>query len=348
MSANLVEGSFFQPLQSALIKYDLRNPGILDAGLSEFAPWHGFEWCRRAISNVYNHDYSHTRLIPTLAASDFSSTDAHFTHWQTHEVFDVIKYCFQKQYWSALEESLMHMQSIPLVIGEDSQLTGLHGVSSGSNWTNFVETIFDILLGVYVDYFMQPSQSNSLDHTTNRKWHARCKYAIGDDMLWYCDWYDEGFAEQLEEVGKAAGQVIKREKTTNDPGKVKTLQRLFQRGYNRSDGYTRGVYPTIRALKSSVYPERFHKPKLWSSDMFCARQFMILENCVDHPLFEQFVKFIVHGQKDLIPFSKKSAHELDEILRKTKLLPGFNPTYNQERRDTSLASFESIKIASKL
>lgn len=348
MSTNLVEGSFFQPLQSALLRYDLRFPLVVERGFSEFAPWHGFEWCRRSISRVYN-DAPAGRFQPTLAASDFSSTDAHFTHWQTQEVFDVIKHCFQKQYWRALEESLMHMHSIPLVIGEDSQLSGLHGVSSGSNWTNFVETIFDIILGEYVEFTLAPSNARSQEYLSHdRVWHARCRYAIGDDMLWYCDWYDEGFSEQLEEVGKAVGQVIKAEKTTNDPGKVKSLQRLFQRGYNRPDGLTRGVYSTIRALKSSVYPERFHKPKLWSSDMFCARQFMILENCVDHPLFEQFVKFIVHGQRDLIPFAKKHPRELDEILRKTKLLPGFNPTYNQERRDTSLASFESIRIASQL
>jgi hypothetical protein len=347
MSANLVEGSYFQPLQSSLINYDLRYPAIEQNGNSELAPWHGFEWCRRSISSVYNMPKEH--LQPTLAASDFSSTDAHFTVHQTMEVFDVIKHCFQKRYWHGLEESLLHMQSIPLVVGEDSKITGLHGVSSGSNWTNFIETIFDMLLGEYVSITMKPSFANSPQYLSHeRVWHAECRYAIGDDMLWYCHWFDEGFAAQLEDVGKAVGQVIKKEKTTNDPGKVKTLQRLFQRGYNRPDGYTRGVYSTIRALKSSVYPERFHKPKLWSSDMFCARQYMILENCVDHPLFEQFVKFVVHGQRDLIPFAKKSTHELDDILRKTKLLPGFNPTYNQERRDTSLGSFESIKIASKL
>lgn len=347
MSANLVEGSFFQPLQSALINYDLRYPGIVEGGNSDIAPWHGFEWCRRSISMVYNMPKE--RFQPTLAASDFSSTDAHFTQWQTLEVFDVIKHCFQKQYWNLLLDSLLHMQSIPLVVGEDTKITGLHGVSSGSNWTNFIETIFDIILGEYVELTMKPSNASSQEYLSHdRIWHANCRYAIGDDMLWYCHWYDEGFSEQLEEVGKAVGQVIKAEKTTNDPGKVKTLQRLFQRGYNRPDGYTRGVYSTIRALKSSVYPERFHKPKLWSSDMFCARQFMILENCVDHPLFEQFVKFVVHGQRDLIPFAQKNGRELLEISRKTKLLPGFNPTYNQERRDTSLASFESIKIASRL
>nr|UAW00352.1 MAG: RNA-dependent RNA polymerase [Porcine picobirnavirus] len=316
MSANLVEGSFFQPLQSKLM-----NSPLAEKFLS---PWKGFEQVRLVVTAAYKDGDS-------LAASDFSSTDAHFTRYSSLEVFDVIAPCFQYKYRNLLKESILHMHEIPLVVGPDQMLTGWHGVSSGSNWTNFIETIFDLILSLYVEELGYTGY-NGL-------------YAIGDDMAWSTNNYSEKFAEQLAEIGESVGQVIKAEKTTNDPGKVKSLQRLFQRGYERPDGLLRAVYSTIRALKSAMFPERFHKPKLWSSDMFCARIFMILENCVDHPLFEDFVKFVCAGNRHLIPFAKKSSAELNEITRKTKLLPGFNPTYNQERRDTSLASFESIKIA---
>nr|QXV86690.1 MAG: RNA-dependent RNA-polymerase [Picobirnavirus sp.] len=318
MSANLVEGSYYQPLQSALIK----------AGITFFCPWKGFDEVRRVITEAYDAG-------KFVAASDFSSTDAHFTRFSTLEVYDVIKDCFQARYRDGLKETLLHMHSIPLVIGPDQLETGWHGVSSGSNWTNFIETVFDLITAVYA--FSKPAGVGYSG-----------LYAIGDDMSWVGNAYNEKFADALEHVGKDVGQVIKAEKTTNDRDKVKSLQRLFQRGYSRPDGQIRGVYSTIRALKSSVYPERFHKPKDWSSDMFCARQYMILENCVDHPLFQEFVKFVVFGNRHLIPFALKSAQDLTRITRETKLLPGLNPTYNQERRDSSLAQFQSIQVAKSL
>nr|QXV86717.1 MAG: RNA-dependent RNA-polymerase [Picobirnavirus sp.] len=316
MSTNLVEGSLYQPSQNAIIKADMPF----------YAPWKGFEAVRDLITKAYDSG-------AFVSASDFSSTDAHFKLATSAQAYFVLEELFkQPAHKDQLWQSLVHMHNIPLVIGVDQMVTGHHGVSSGSNWTNFIETVFDHIFAKYVQ----------------KRTGVNGFYAIGDDMAWVTSKYNDAFDKQLEELGKDVGQIIKAEKTTNDPDKVKTLQRLFQRGYKRPDGKVRGVYPTIRALNSSVYPERFHKSKLWSSDMFCARQYMILENCVDHPLFEEFVKFVVKGQKDLIPFAKKSSTELDRILRQSKLIPGLNPTYNQERRDSSLADFEAIKIARNL
>lgn len=313
-ATNIYEGSYCQPVQSRIINADYEF----------YAPWSGFEKVRDMITDAYNSG-------KFLSASDFSATDAHFQLATTMQVRDVLGNVFQREFGGGLRASLTRMHNIPLLIGPDKMITGEHGVSSGSNWTNFVETIFDNIFAEYVE-----------GHT---EFNTSGFCAIGDDMCWISNKYDDALADTLEQCGKDVGQDLNAEKVTNDPDSVKFLQRLFQRGYNRSDGRTRAVYSTIRALKSSVYPERFHKPQDWSSDMFCARQYMILENCVDHPLFEQFVKYVVHGQRDLIPFASKSAKELDNITRRTKLLPGLNPTYNQEKRDTSLANFESVKLA---
>lgn len=317
MSTNLREGSFFQPLQSALVRSS--DPF--------YAPWIGFDYVRDVITNTY-------AAGKFIAATDFSETDAHFTWESSRQVCNTIARSFQRQYSNELEESVYKMHSIPLVISKTEKIVGMHGVSSGSNWTNFIETIFDLQLSKYVSV------------CTENQWTGL--YAIGDDMCWVSDSYDSDFSKQIEQFGERVGQVIKAEKATNHPDKVKTLQRLFQRGYSRSDGKLRAVYPTIRALKSAVYPERFHKPSSWSTDMFCARIYMILENCVDHPLFEDFVKFVVQGQKDLIPFAHYSAAKLNKVTRESKLLPGLNPTYNQEKRDKPLSMFESITVARTL
>lgn len=319
LAVNIVEGSWFQPIYDAISA----APHLSDYF---FSPWKGFEAVRKYVTEVYQNEHG-----AEIGASDFTSTDAHFQKSATREVLKVLKAVYKPQYHAALEESLMYMHEIPLIVGPDQMLTGDHGVSSGSNWTNFVETIFDLILSFYVS--------------------RKCAgvygmYAIGDDMAWKSMHFDEDFKEQLEALGKAAGQVIKAEKTMIETDKVKTLQRLFQRNYSRPDGLLRGVYPTIRALKSLIYPERFHPN--WTDDLECVRAFMILENCVDHPLFQEFVEFVCKGDWRLKPFAKKTSQQLEQIHRKAKLVPGLVSTYNREKRDTSLASFESIRIAREL
>jgi len=326
MSANLVEGSFFQPLQQIL----MRDPGDNVYGLF-FEPWRGFEGVRGIITRNYRMRFK------SIAASDFSSTDAHFQLDTTMQVYRVLEKCFQPEYRDALKESLIYMHSIPLLIGPNAMLTGNHGVSSGSNWTNFVETVFDLILANYVR--MQLSTKTQL---------VQGLYAIGDDMAWWTDPYDPSFASQLEAIGKQAGQVIKAEKTTNEKDWVVSLQRLFQRGYLTETGEVRAVYPTIRALKSLVYPERFHSPKTWNKDMEAIRAFMILENCVDHPLFEEFCRFVSAGDPHLKRFAMYAKDKQNALLRKSKLIPGLNPTYNQEKRDQSLSKFKSVKFIATL
>nr|UAW00422.1 MAG: RNA-dependent RNA polymerase [Porcine picobirnavirus] len=352
MSANLVEGSFFQPLQSVLMRSKLA---------AEFlSPWTGFEQVR----SLMTHAYSSRACV---AASDFSSTDAHFRLAASMEVCDVIEGCFVPAAREALRESIRYMHEIPLVVGLDRQIIGEHGVSSGSNWTNFIETIFDMILAEYVlikesqlkevlpEFLpdLMEDEHEAIAEVLNTLYDNpgdayEGLYAIGDDMTWFSFMYDEDFAERLSKYGEEVGQVIKAEKTTNERDSVKSLQRLFQRGYSRPDGKLRAVYSTVRALKSLVYPERFHKPDLWSKDMEAVRTFMILENCVDHPLFEAFCRFVAAGDPNLVIVAKQSKGKLDALLRQSRLLPGLNPTYNQERRDQSLANFASVKFIAQL
>lgn len=334
MSVNLVEGSFFQPLQSILMKSN--------AATQFLAPWTGFEEVRKRVSAAYDSS-------ECVAASDFSATDAHFKLDTTLEVIDVLEQCFQPRYRAALRDSMTYMHSIPLIISPDSELVGEHGVSSGSNWTNFVETIFDRILSIYVTIEEAKLAGYSYTSRPKQRFYYGL-YAIGDDMSWSVgqSHYDAEFSKRLEAYGESVGQEVRADKTTNDPDKVKSLQRLFQRGYLRDDGLLRAVYPTIRALKSLVYPERSHKKKLWSKDMAAVRAFMILENCVDHPLFEQFCKFVSDGDPHLREVARMTSGEQNALLRKSKLVPGLNTTYNQERRDAKLSEFNSVKYIATL
>nr|APG78302.1 RdRp [Hubei picobirna-like virus 3] len=318
MATNIVEGSFVQPVQQRLMK----------AQTPFFAPWIGFENVRKTVSQAYNDNWF-------IQASDFTKTDEHFTRHTTLEVYDVLKYCFQEGSWPALLQSMTHMNTISLVTGEDEIYHGEHGVSSGSTWTNFIETVFDLIFAYYVMLKLAHKHEGL--------------YAIGDDMSWVSREFSPQFSEELETLGRDVNQMINADKTTNEKNQVKSLQRLFIRGFTVPEtNLVSGIYPTVSALKSAVFPEKFHNPKLWNKDMFAASIFMILENCVDHPLFNEFVQFVVRGNSYLAEFARLKALTLTNVTSATKLLPGFNPTYNQEKSDKSLADFESMSIASEL
>lgn len=324
MSANLVEGSYFQPLQQRLMTSDYEHTAKF------LSPWRGFDAVREVVGRTYR-----TSAL-AIGASDFSKTDEHFKLAASLEVSDVLEECFQPRYREGLRESITHMHQIPLVISDTAMLEGEHGVSSGSNWTNFIETIFDMIFAEYVDLHSELGGAGGL-------------FAIGDDMAWITHRSDiEELPEALAMLGKTVGQEINSEKVSADPDKVKSLQRLFVRDQLRPDGSIKAVYSTVRALKSIVYPERFHNPKLWTKDMEAVRTFMILENCVDHPMFEQFCEFVAHGDPNLATVAKWKDSKQNELHRESKRLHGLNATYNQEKRDSRLSNFESVRMIAKL
>jgi hypothetical protein len=323
-ATNLAEAQYYQVLFDALKRAVEPQSSWLTRF---FAPWLGFNAVRATVTREYKSG-------AYLAASDFSSTDEHFTKATTSEVADVLEACFQEEYRSGLRDSLMHMHEIPLLVSPSQMVTGDHGVSSGSNWTNFVETIFDLILAKYAE-ILTSGQVKGL-------------FAIGDDMAWTVDGAFPNFKRWLDKLGLAVGQLIKAEKTMLEPNKIKTLQRLFQRGYRRAnDNELRGVYPTMRALNSLLYPERFHRPSSWSFDMFAVRVFTILENVVDHPLFDEFVKFVLSGNPRLKSWAQQNDKLLASIQQEAKLIPGLSPTYNQENREKGLWTFRSIDVARK-
>jgi len=316
MATNLVEGSFAQPLKEIAVE---AHPF--------FAAWKGYSDVLSNMTDAYNAGYC-------LSASDFSHTDAYFIKWQVLEVYDVIKFGFQEEFWPKLKQSLMRVVEIPLLIGPDKWIRGAHGVSSGSIWTNDIETYLDFIGELYL------SLCSVVLYAFN---------GIGDDICHVRKEYDPGFADRIANIYKSMGFDVNAEKVTNERDRVKYLQRLVQRGYKSEEhAGLRGVYSTIRALNSSVQPEKFHNPKKWNKRMFACRQFMILENCIDHPLFSEFVKFVCDGNSYLREFAKLSAKRINKAQAQAKLLPGLNPTYNQEKKNSRMSEFASIRIAKAL
>lgn len=311
MSMNLLEFQFTQVIQEAI-----RQSSNADV-VAWVSPWDGFEQVKRTITKQYR--------TSKIIGGDTTKMDAHMRRAQNRLCYEIVKWGFDPKYWDQLYRVLMQVNSIDLICGLDKRLVGYHGLASGSGWTQLLETILVMFIAWLRKLLGQ---------------------GIGDDFILLSTMTAKELVELLAEFGLPANpdkQTVEEEWTT-------FLQRLFHKSFfSRDDKEVLGAYySTIWALITMCQPERFWSPKKWNSDMFCTRIFMILENTIDDPCFEEFAKFTSKGQRDLVPFAKKSAAELDSIQLQARRLRGLNPTYNQEKMDKPLSSFTSIRYVSSL
>jgi hypothetical protein len=308
MSSNLLEFSFSQVIQDAM-----RSSPTLQVR-EHLSPWEGYEDVKKTLTKQW-------KLGSTIVGGDTTKMDAHMRRAQIRLDYEIVKHLFQKKHWKSLYAVMMQVTDIDLLVGPTKKVVGYHGLASGSGWTQLTETILILFLA----------------------WLKGVKKSqgIGDDFYFLADISADTIVQWLSELGLPANVV----KQTVSKTILKFLQRSNVQGFfSREDkNVLGGYYPIARATESLVWPEKFHSPKLWNSDMDNVRKYMILENCVDDPAFEQFTAFVARGQKDMVTFAKKSASELARIMKKARLLPGLNPSYNQEKREKPLASFESIK-----
>lgn len=307
MSQNLIEFSYSQVIMEAL----QNSPtSWVRAYLS---PWEGYEFVKRTLTTQWHGQH--------IVGGDTTKMDANMRLAQIRLVFEIVKWLFQPAYWEGLQRCLEHICTIPLIVSTSTQLIGNHGLASGSGWTQLTETILQLFMA------------------WNLGVHGQ---GIGDDFYWLTDSTAEDLVEYLAAYGLPANPT----KQTVGTVSLTFLQRMnHQNFFSREDkNMLGGYYPTIRALNSMLNPEKFHKPKMWNSDMFCKRNFSILENTVDDPCFDEFLRFVAHGHRDMIPFAKKSAEELNNIQAAARRVPGLDPSYNQEKRFKPLSSYLSIQL----
>lgn len=311
MSMNLIEFSFANVIQDAL------RASPAEWVRQHLSPWEGYEDVKSTLTKQWRGQ--------TIVGGDTTKMDAHMRPAQLRLFYELVKWLFQRDQWDSLYRSIMHVTDIPLVISATEKIVGTHGLASGSGWTQLSETV----LVMFLAWLMGADGQG-----------------IGDDFYVLKDLTADEIVKWLWLFLLPANP----SKQTVSKFYLDFLQRRNRLGFFSRDNPSilGGYYPTIRALNSSLWPERFHKPELWSSDMFCVRQYMILENTVDDPCFPVFLPFVVHGQKDLIAFAKQKAGAIDAAWRKSKMLPGLNPSYNQEKREKPLSSFTAIRWAAKL
>nr|QIR30721.1 RNA-dependent RNA polymerase [Chicken picobirnavirus] len=319
MSVNLKEQSFQQPLQDYLRKHNTR------ATLKFFTPWDGYEYVQKLISS------SAPKYIIKFGC-DYSKMDQHFNFYHALQCFEVIKHFFNPKYWNDLYESIRYTFYCDIV-APDYLISGPHAMPSGSGWTNFLETVFNLILVIYLKH----------------KYHLRIDQAmgIGDDQLWFMNYKAEQMNKLTDFIVQQFNSVCLEANVEKQEVSINMASFLQRRSYafwSPSGIKYAGVYPTIRALTSEIYPEFYHNEKEWTKRTFALRCLMILENCNRHPLFKEFCIFIAKGNENIIEFAKLPDAEILLTRHLAKKIANFIPTYNQEKRDQLVTNFDSLRI----
>nr|UAW00470.1 MAG: RNA-dependent RNA polymerase [Porcine picobirnavirus] len=317
-SAVLVGGSYTNPLMAHL----------RSLGLPDFSQWEGFEFTENALTKIWDP------AADLAFGGDTSAMDEHMTIVQEQEVYDVLKEGFSERDWPLLWEYLQYESSVPLLIQPDIMLTGDHGKASGGTFTQLSETIYQEIVEEYATLVVRRKLKGLL--------------VIGDDYVRIAQG-KEPLGSTLVDIYARFGLPGKIEKQSDRPDLVTYCQRLFvkdwwRRGTNNTLG---GIYALLSALRSCVWPENWVDPEDYPghfSDMFVTKIAMIVENTINHPEFVWFCKWAGRSQKDIIPFAKQASAKIDKIWEKSKSVRGIGESYNQEKQDKPLSSYECIKI----
>lgn len=316
-STNLVEKSFLIPLMDI----------IRQRKVSSFSAWEGFDVVESSMEmQGFFENYK------TLISLDYTKMDKHCGEDFTQFVYDIVAPVFQEKFRPLLKESMFHTNSIKVLFGIDKMATGIHGLASGSGWTNFSESVFSQAVHFYI------ANNYGLELSKNQ--------LLGDDAIMSLPIIDEMLPEVIANIGSIMGQEFNPSKQRISTTSVIYLQRFFDyRIPIKGSNVVAGCYPSILAINSAIYPERFHDPRKWNEEMEILRWIMILENCNHSPYFEQLIEFFIEGDKFKLGLTIPGFFKRGIVssYKEAQSINGFVPSYNQTNIDRGILEFDVVK-----
>lgn len=296
--------------------------------LIETTPMEGFDEVKKSMY------ITGTNRAPGMVfGGDSTKMDDHFGEDCTMEVYDVLKLAFPQSEWTRFKELCRFMHYIPRVWINDKKVVGKHGLASGSGFTNLFETIHDMIV---------------LEVARLKSPEVKDARMIGDD--YEVDMKKKGkYSKFFVNLFGQCGLPGNLDKQSDDYNSFEFLQRIGIKDYvNDTEKYVRMIYLLMSAMRSAIYPENYVDPELFNSDMFVCKIAQICENCVDHPMFEKWCRWIAKGQKDIIPFAKQKRSKIDKIWAKALSVRGIRESYNNEKQNKPLSTFKCIQIWAKM
>ena len=313
MSFNVREMAYFRPiqrlkLQNASYLSAWTTPETVDAAVQVF-----LRACKEAGCRTLSTDFS----------SFDQSVGPSLQYWS----FLLKKRAFQEEFYEDLSVLEQHFSTISLMIGQANVLSGVHGVPSGSVFTNDLDGDVHRLAQLYVA----------------RRWGTSlvegCQVQGDDGLIGTRSNVD---SDRITLAYRELGLSASAEKQFEGVDDCMYLQRYHKLGYSG------GMYSTYRALNSLLGQERFYDPEIWGADMVTLRAIMILENCKHHPLHRELVHFVQSG--DALRLGAAYLGGIDallgnrDLLSRARGLAGFVPSYNQEDRIGGVRNFATYKI----
>lgn len=301
------ENRFFLPLFSVLREQP------------EFAGFKGPDAVDLAVTKLLLKAKDNPDLV--CFSGDVSGFDQSVKKQLQDAGFAEVKSYFQTQYIDELDEIALRFGTKPLVAPNGRVFTGWRGIPSGSNLTGIIGSVVNRQV-------LNPLPGDA--------------QVMGDDFVTLTDNPDRIFSR------------YRKVKLDIHPTKSKVkrssfvyLQRYHSLDYT-VDGVAKGIYPCFRALLKLVFPPRrtnFEDYDIRGRDFFAIRSLAILENCRNHPLFVEFVKFWLSYEKYVLP-SKSSIPAYVRMMETKSAALGTTNQYGDVI--DGLRDFESYKIARQL
>lgn len=264
-AVNLQELEVYQPVIQAFQHHGL-NPA-----------WISLEAVERHITNLFDTKGPNDVVMCT----DFSKFDQHFnTHLQA-----VARECLSSLmtpgYQSWFDNVFPIKYMIPLMYDMGKLAIGPHGMASGSGGTNCDESLAHSVL----------QHEAALDNHVMLNPFSTC---LGDDGILS---FPGLTVKKVLDSYTRHGLDMNEDKQFVSRDEAIYLRRWYSTGYRSLDGTMMGVYSTNRALGRLCEQERFYDADVWGPKAVALRQLSIIENCNRHPLFEEFVRFCMKGDK---------------------------------------------------
>jgi hypothetical protein len=298
-----------------------------------FVPWLEYEKRmpqRAALMGPDIVDLAVTKILESMTSDDivvsidFSAFDASISTEQSFKAFSLISSLFQSRFIDELNWLYRRFITIP-VYTPDGEISGPHGVPSGSSFTNSVDSLVQLL--------------------ASRDFSNRCQVQ-GDDGIYVISRSDHS---DLMDAMTAAGLQVNEDKSgVYEDQEGVFLQRYYSSSYpNRYGKGLGGVYSLYRAMMRLKYLERwtdFKRLGIEGSDFFSLRAIMILENCKHHPAFVEFVKYVHSLDAVQLHFSKQGLKAFSSAQKSRVRAGVVSSAFSTEGIDR----FETMKILKTL
>lgn len=241
---------------------------------------------------------SFERNVPLLSI-DFKKYDASLKPRIQVPSWNYVKSKFQPKYHDDISFIQKCFNSIGIVTPSGVK-RGLHGVPSGSVFTNEIDSINQ--------YVISRCTGSVFDEDMEIQ---------GDDAVYSIS---EGNVDTFIKTFNKAGLNVHTDTDLLSYTKCEYLRKLYHIDYLSGDKVG-GIYSTFRALGRIVYQERwtnFEDYSIIGKDYYAIRTLCILENCKHHPLFRELVEFIVKLDKYKLKFSQDGLTNYVRMVRESK------------------------------